>query len=156
MEGLVQAFKAPIRAIQREICVLVGKNAKRRGQEWNAWKETQTLYWDGVACPRESSEYQQLLDRAFDALFTNKNFRNALAATGDEPLTYSIGNPDPKQTILTEKELVTRLTRLRTRIKLFDLGVKYALENEPPSSIDGDYFEGYKIAKGRAKPEWPK
>lgn len=47
------------------------------------WKKTQTLYWRGTIYRRDSKEYQELLDRAYEALSKNDGFRRALLASGN-------------------------------------------------------------------------
>ena len=117
MEGLVQAFKFDKPHIQVEVCKLVGLAAKRRGSKRNkTWKQSQTLWWDGVAYDRHGAEYQTLLDEAFDALSQNEGFRRALVATGSSVLTHSIGKRDPRDTVLTEREFCSRLTKIRARL----------------------------------------
>lgn len=118
MEGLLQAFKYDKPHIQVEICKLVGLKAKRKGQSRNkAWKREQTLWWQGTAYPRKSDEYQQLLDRAFDALTENTGFQKALLATNDAVLTHKIGKSKEADTVLTEREFVSRLTTIRARLQ---------------------------------------
>lgn len=118
MEGLLQSFKFRTPRIQVEICTLVGIQAKRRGQRRNkAWQRTQTLWWKGVAYDRDGSAYQQLLDRAFDALATNKGFQRALLATNYSALTHSIGSSEQSETCLTEREFCSRLKRIRKRLR---------------------------------------
>ena len=72
------------------------------------------LWWRGRAIDRFGPDYQALLDRAYRALFDQApEFREALAATGAAPLVHSVGNPDPRETVLTEAELCDRLMALR-------------------------------------------
>lgn len=118
MEGLLQAFKFDKTHVQAEVCKLVGLTAKRRGSKRNrAWKSRQTLWWDGVAYDRHGDEYQALLDDAFEALCQNEGFRRALIATGSAVLTHAIGKNDPRDTVLTQREFCSRLTKLRAKIK---------------------------------------
>jgi len=118
MEGLVQAFKFDKHHIQIEVCKLIGLAAKRRGQKRNkAWKRVQKLWWKGIEYDRHGLEYQQLLDRAFDALAQNAAFRKALLATRNSALTHSIGKSNPADTVLTERELCSRLERLRANLQ---------------------------------------
>lgn len=118
MEGLLQSFKFDKEHIQVEVCKLVGKQAKFRGKKRNkAWKRQQMLWWKGQEFPRDSKEYQDLLDRAFDALAENEGFRRALLATGDAVLTHSIGSSKQSETCLTEQEFCSRLTKVRERLK---------------------------------------
>jgi len=117
MEGLLQSFKFELEHIQVEICKLVGIAAKHRGGKRNkAWKRAQTLWWKGVAYPRKSKEYQDLLDRAFDALATNAGFKKALLATNKATLKHSMGNTKKPETCLTTAEFCGRLTRIRSEL----------------------------------------
>ena len=116
-EGLIQSLKFDDPEVQREICGLVGREAKFRGRERDvAWKKAQRLWWQGQEYDRHSGAYQHLLDRLFDALSENPDFRAALLASGDEELTHSIGKADSRETVLTEQEFCSRLMRLRHRL----------------------------------------
>ena len=114
MEGFLQSLKFSNPDMQTEVCKLVGKQAKFKGKKKKWWR-TQTLYWQGVAYNRSSQEYQQLLDRAFDALSENSSFKRALLATGNALLTHSIGKVNPSETVLTRTEFCSRLMKIRTR-----------------------------------------
>lgn len=118
MEGLLQSFKFDKPHIQVEVCKLVGKAAKFRGKDRNlAWKRVQLLWWKGEAYPRRSSEYQALLDRAYQAMFDQcESFRNALKATQGATLTHSMGNNKESDTVLTEREFCSRLMKLRQQL----------------------------------------
>lgn len=117
-EGPIQSFKFDDPLIQKGICRLSGSEAKARGQERNEiWKKSQKLWWNGKEYDRHSREYQDLLDRLYDALLENPDFQAALLSTGDEELTHSIGSSDPKETVLTEHEFCTRLMIRRARLQ---------------------------------------
>ena len=116
MEGLLQSFKFANPEVQKEVCKLVGKQAKFKGKKKKWWKE-QTLYWQGETFKRDSEEYQDLLDRAFAALATNDSFKKALLATGSATLTHSIGKNKIEETVLTRQEFCSRLTKLRRTLK---------------------------------------
>lgn len=117
MEGFLQALKFKEPAIQIEVCKLVGRAAKARGSKKN-WKQKQTLYWQSVEYNRTSKEYQELLDRAYEALFTQNNgFRKALKASQSAVLTHSIGKTKTNETVLTRQEFCSRLTKLRDSLK---------------------------------------
>ena len=90
--------------------------AKRKGAK-KTWKRTQTLYWRGVEYGRKSQEYQDLLDRAYDALATNLKFQKALLATQKATLTHSIGKNKKPDTVLTEQEFCSRLMKIRKRLQ---------------------------------------
>lgn len=117
MEGLLQSFKFEKPHIQVEVCKLVGLAAKKRGRSKN-WQERQTLYWKGVAYKRDSDEYQELLDRAYQAMCDqNEGFRKALLATGDAVLDHSIGRSKKSETVLTRTEFCSRLMKLRQKLR---------------------------------------
>jgi predicted NAD-dependent protein-ADP-ribosyltransferase YbiA (DUF1768 family) len=116
MEGFLQSLKFQNPEMQREVCKMVGLQAKFKGKK-KKWWVTQTLFWQGVEINRHSIEYQTLLDRAFEALSKNTSFRSALLASGDSSLTHSIGKNDPSHTVLTQKEFCMRLTQIRERLK---------------------------------------
>ena len=66
---------------------------------------------------RESYEYQNFLDRAYQALFSQSEvFRDALRQTGQAVMRHSIGERNPRLSVLTEREFVRRLTSLRDHI----------------------------------------
>ena len=116
MEGFLQSLKFSNPEMQKEVCKLVGKAAKFKGKKKKWWR-TQTLYRQGVEMPRDSEEYQILLDRAFDALAQNNGFRAALLATGNSALTHSIGKTKITETVLTRQEFCSRLTKIREQLR---------------------------------------
>ena len=116
MEGFLQSLKFSNPEMQKEVCKLVGKAAKFKGKKKKWWR-TQTLFWQGIEIPRDSEEYQKLLDRAFGALAQNSSFRAALLATGNSVLTHSIGKTKITETILTRQEFCSRLTRIREELR---------------------------------------
>ena len=116
MEGFLQSLKFSSPEMQREVCKLVGKAAKFKGKK-KKWFRTQTLYWQGTEIKRDSSEYQELLDRAFNELGKNESFKKALLATGNATLTHSIGKRKQNETVLTIQEFTFRLNRLRNTLK---------------------------------------
>lgn len=118
MEGLLQSLKIKTHRIQKELCQMTGIKVKRRGTKRNKfWKERQRLWWKGKEYDRHGREYQDLLDRAFDALSENEDFKKALLDTENSRLTHKIGESDPSKTVLTEKEFCSRLHRIRKRLR---------------------------------------
>jgi predicted NAD-dependent protein-ADP-ribosyltransferase YbiA (DUF1768 family) len=115
MEGLLQSFKFKNFDMQKEVCKLVGLKAKFKGKKKN-WYTDQKLYWNGVVYERESKEYQDLLDRAFDALAENTGFQKALIASGKSVLTHEIGKSKENETVLTKREFISRLNKIRERL----------------------------------------
>ena len=116
MEGFLQSLKFSDIAQQKYICSLTGSRAKNEGKN-QKWQETGKLYWQGIEIDRFSPEYQQLLDRAFETLYSdNEKAKKALLASGNLILTHTIGKKEPQQTILTCSEFCDRLTRIRARL----------------------------------------
>lgn len=116
MEGFLQSLKFKNPDMQVEVCKLVGRMAKAKGRH-KSWHASHTLWWRGKAIDRFSDEYQELLDRAYDALAENKKFQAALLASGDARLTHKIGKRNMSQTVLTKSEFCGRLTKIRDRLR---------------------------------------
>ena len=120
MEGFLQALKHDKVHIQIHVCTLSGLAAKKRGAKRN-WRRDQTLYWQGKEYDRHGQEYQDLLMRAYMAMFTqNEGARNALLATGNATLTHSIGKKKESETVLTEREFCSLLTRCRSHFQALE------------------------------------
>lgn len=117
MEGFLQGLKFESKEMQEYVCTLVGYAAKKKGHNKN-WQEKQTLYWRGVPIKRDSDEYQNLLNRAYNAMYENKKFRAALEASKGATLTHSMGKNKKSDTVLTTQEFCSRLTHLRDKGKL--------------------------------------
>lgn len=119
MEGFLQSLKFDKVSVQDQVCTLVGYAAKLRGKPRNrAWKRVQRLWWRGRAIPRDSGEYQALLDRAYQALCDqSEGFRKALLATGDATLSHNMGSHDTSETILTPREFTERLRLMRLMLQ---------------------------------------
>lgn len=135
MEGLLQSLKFEDESVQQHICTLAGKAAKKAGSEKN-WKRDHTLWWKGRPINRLSRQYQEFLDDAFAALSSNDSFKRALLATGEATLTHSIGEPEPQDTVLTEREFCSRLTAIRARLVIKKMN-------------DRNVYEDYKSARDR-------
>jgi predicted NAD-dependent protein-ADP-ribosyltransferase YbiA (DUF1768 family) len=116
MEGLLQAFKFDKKHIQVEVCKLTGIAAKKRGSKRN-WQTKQKLWWDEECYARNDDGYQDLLDRAYEALAKNEKFKKALLATNEATLTHSIGKRKKSLTVLTEREFCNRLMKLRNKLQ---------------------------------------
>ena len=113
MEGFLQSLKFATPEMQAEVCKLVGIAAKRKGSSKN-WRTTQKLHWQGNVFPRKSDEYQELLDKAYQAMYDqSEGFRKALKAAEGATLEHSIGKSHESDTVLTKREFCSRLTKLR-------------------------------------------
>jgi hypothetical protein len=88
------------------------------------WYEKQEVYYKDKVISRHSVEYDELITAAFDALFTNEDFKEALRESGDCKLTHTIGKTAKDKTLLTRKEFTGHLNRLRNKLyerKFYDL-----------------------------------
>ena len=101
---------------------------QKKGRNKN-WQEKQTLYWRGKPIKRDSDEYQDLLNRAYNAMYENTKFKAALEASKGATLTHSMGKNKKSETVLTTQEFCSRLTYLRDVGKL-PVQKKLDLENE--------------------------
>jgi hypothetical protein len=120
MEGLLQAFKFDKLHMQIHVCTLFGMAAKKKGAKRN-WRRDQTLYWQGKEYDRHGQEYQDLLLAAYMAMFTqNEGARRALLATGNATFTHSIGKKRESETVLTEREFCSLLTRCRSHFQALE------------------------------------
>lgn len=118
MEGFLQSLKTKNIKRQREVCLLSGGTAKKRflhRPQNLIWKLTGNLYWQGRKIKRTSLEYQLLLDSVYDAMMSSDSFVQALKASEGYELQHSIGNPNVKKTVLTEKEFIQRLNNCREK-----------------------------------------
>ena len=120
MEGFLQGLKFKSSEMQLEIFKKVGVGAKRAGSGKN-WQRTQTLWYQGEPIKRESQEYQDILDEAYNAMFDqNGKAKKALLATQDANLKHSIGRTKANETVLTKTEFCSRLMKIRDRIRAED------------------------------------
>ena len=118
MEGFLQGLKFKSPEMQREVFKLVGFAAKKKGKGKN-WQQSQPLWYQGHPIPRRSQAYQDLLDEAYDAMYEqNAAFRKALDDTHNATLTHSIGRTSESETVLTIREFISRLNKLRRGEKL--------------------------------------
>ena len=117
MEGFLQAIKSPDLAVQAELCAMTGKKAHSQGQNYNNWKNTQMLYWQNRVYPRESTQYQELLMRAYQALNDQvPAFSANLKSTIPLVLTHTIGKSNHYDTVLTKEEFCDMLTTIRLKL----------------------------------------
>lgn len=119
MEGFLQSLKYKDTDAQRRICALTGNEAKKAGKRHNFWKITQVLYWNGNKINRYSSNYTNLITRAYDAMAeSNPVFVKILLSTGYKVLVHSVGKEHKWQTVLTEDEFKEeQLVRLRIKYR---------------------------------------
>ena len=113
MEGFLQSLKYKSIKKQQKICLLSGKEAKKKGKYKFLWKLTGNIHWQGKKIKRTSNEYKDLIKNAYIALSQNQEFINAIKATGNKTLTHSIGSHNERKTILTEEEFINTLNYIK-------------------------------------------
>ncbi len=112
MEGFLQSLKRQDPDKQRQICSMKGGNARKMSV--TSWQTDQIVWWRGRAIDRQGEEFQQLIRRAYKAMFEqNERFRTALMQTRGITLTHINGEHNPYKTILTPSEFCGILTELR-------------------------------------------
>lgn len=112
MEGFLQSLKYQNIDKQRQICSMKGKNAKNMTS--THWQTDQIVWWKGIAINRQSQDFQNLIRRAYQAMFEqNERFRIALMSTRGMKLYHSQGEQNSFKTILTESEFCSTLTEIR-------------------------------------------
>lgn len=123
MEGFLQSLKQKELDKQRQICSMRGGNARKMSV--TSWQTDQIVWWKGQAIDRQSEEYQQLIRRAYSAMFEqSERFRTALMQTRGIILTHSSGESNPYKTILTTQEFCSILTDLRDNYDKRDKGIE--------------------------------
>lgn len=119
IEGFLQSLKIPYKYIKEQAFNKYGYEAWFIGQEYNNWKNDQILYWVYEPIDRHSKEYNILIDRLYDTVFEqNKNYYNTIKESLNYNLDHSIGSIDPYETIMTKKEFLEQLNRLRNKISM--------------------------------------
>ena len=100
---------------QKEIYGLNNRKAET-SSSFTSEKE-QNLYWNGRVYNRHGAEYQQLVRRAFQAMFDQcTSFRCALEEFGGRRLGDSSARTNTFDTVLTEQEYCSILTDLRKQL----------------------------------------
>ena len=131
MEGFLQSLKYQDANRQRQISSMKGKNAKNMTS--THWQTDQIVWWKSVAINRQSKEFQDLISRAYKAMFEqNERFRIALMSTRGMKLYHSQGEQNPYKTILTESEFCSVLTEMRD---------SYDINNKTPQHKKRLYFD---------------
>lgn len=116
-EGFIQSIKTPILDKKMDLWQLHGYWAWKNGQKI-PWWEKQEVYWIDKPIDRHSKEYTKLVTKSYDYLFEqNEDFRKALEESLPYKLDHSKGKIDKNKTLLTKKEYLDQLERLRNKLK---------------------------------------
>lgn len=73
----------------------------------------QKLYWNGKTYKRDSEEYKNLFNRAYNRLYTNEKFRKVVEATNGSNIGHSIWKTKQSETVLIKQEFCSRLMYLQ-------------------------------------------
>jgi len=116
-EGFIQSLKTPDKLIKRELWKLHGYQAWKQGQKI-PWWEDQIVYWIETPIERQSKEYTNLITKSYDNLFEcNADFRKVLELSLPYKLDHSKGKTDKSRTLLTRKEYLFQMERLRKELR---------------------------------------
>ncbi len=119
MESFLQGLKIQDKDLQNIFMRnYSGMAAYKMSAILNDWKDSQTLWFNGIPYNRYSDEYTELITKAYDALFeTNVIFREiVLPKFKDKILIHTTGKDSESDTILTEAEFRYQLNRLMKRL----------------------------------------
>ncbi len=113
MEGFLQSLKFKGKKKQRKVCELTGFEAKNIGKKKWIWKISGNIYWKGEKIKRISSEFDNLINKAFTCLLSNETFVKAIKDSMNYTYTHSIGKHNKRTTVLTEEEFINVLNKTR-------------------------------------------
>lgn len=111
MESFLQSLKFEDIEEQDYVLGLTSTDAKKYGAGKPVFPY---LYWRGKEYFRYGRKYYWLLHNIYqNCMFQNIEFYTALRETGNEKLKHSIGKKHKYETVLTEKEFIHQLDKLR-------------------------------------------
>ena len=114
MEAFIQSLKIKEPDIQKDICIKTGPFCYSIRTMFDDWRITQTVYWKGKEINRHSTEYMNLLRKAYQALYEQSPiYRYAIEKSKKYNIIHSIGCTDNTQTLLTPDEYMKLLDELR-------------------------------------------
>ena len=116
MEGFLQSLKTNDDELKETLWTMHGYMAWKYGQNIDWWS-TQTLYWMGRSIRRQSDDYIRLITRAYDCLFSNEDFKDAIIKSLPYKIDHSIGKTNRTRTLLTKSEYLGQLERLRDIVR---------------------------------------
>jgi len=125
-EGFIQSLRTNNIIEKQKLWKMYGYPAWKYAQQFD-WTIEQKLYWNDKEYDRHSNEYTELIKYSYDCLFENIDFKNSLKESIGDNLDHSIGSTNPYKTILTKKEFLDNLNRLRDKLNppkfynLFDI-----------------------------------
>ena len=115
MEAFIGSLRTPSKVEKQKLYSTSGMESWVLGHKFS-WYEKQEVYYKEKVINRHSQEYDDLITSAFDALFTNEEYKQALSEVGDCKLAHTVGKTAKDKTLLTRKEFIGHLNRLRGRL----------------------------------------
>jgi hypothetical protein len=115
-EGFIQSLRTNDIKQKQFLWNLSGFKAWKYGQQFD-WITTQKIYWLNKEIDRCSEEYTILIENAYNCLLKNEQFKNKLLESLPFILDHTVGYSDKTKTLLTKKEYLDNLNRLRNKIK---------------------------------------
>ena len=115
MEAFIGSLRTPSQVEKQKLYSTSGMESWIMGHKFS-WYAKQEVYYKEKVISRHSQVYDDLITSAFDALFTNEDFKKALRESGDCKLTHTVGKTAKDKTLLTRKEFIGHLNRLRKRL----------------------------------------
>jgi len=118
-EGPIQAIKFQDADKQRQICALVGKEAKFAGKKaGKRIRREGTVFWQGKEMGFRSKEHFEFIERVLRAKFTQcESAKRALLATGSETLEHELGHPESPHTSLPKEIFIQILCKIRRELE---------------------------------------
>lgn len=115
MEAFFSCLRTEIEWIKPKLMTLYGFESWKQGHKFN-WTERQVVFYNNHVIDRHSEEYNNLITAAFDALYKNLDFKNALRKSKGFKLKHSMGKTSRTQSLLTRTEFIGQLNRLRNKL----------------------------------------
>ena len=118
IEGFIQSLKFSDPKEQMEVCLLSGKEAKRRGRAKAKTMTKLEIWWAGEEFTFQSDDHFDLIEQALRAKFSqSEEAQEALLATGEAELVHNLGRPEPRLSSLPAKKFVAMLTKIRQELQ---------------------------------------
>lgn len=115
-EGWIQSLRSNEQWFKEQSYNLTGFLAWKKGQGVDWWTK-QEVYWLGKTIDRQSDEYIELMTHAYDCMYEQcEEFRKCLIESLPYKLDHSVGRTNKFETLLTKKEYLYQLNRLRDKL----------------------------------------
>ena len=118
VKSFILGLKTNDKELQKQLLLVPEDEVREVSKTITPHYGPRTLYWNGKAFSRSSEEYNQLLDKVYNARYKQDfKFRTALRTTKNAVLEHSIGKNDIGETVLTKNEFLKKLNNLQNSDK---------------------------------------